>query len=255
MLIDAHCHIDAYPQPALALAAGEAARIHTIAVTTSLISYVRTSILCRHQALVWVALGLYPRRMGAGYDQWAEWRRLAEAAPLLGEVGLDFGSGDEASRAAQSRALAEVMAIAADRVLMVHSHLAEAELLDILTAGQARRVVWHDLRPEAPRVLLYRAIEAGHWLSVGPDLAATPGFRARLRAIPREQVLTETNGPWGRLALDRAAALREVLAVLAETWRCTPEEAEAQVEHNLDRLTAGIETEWMTPGKAVERAV
>lgn len=256
MLVDAHCHIDAYPRPALALAAGEAAGIRTIAVTTSLISYVRTSILCRHQPSARVALGLHPQRVGAGYDQWAEWRQVLEGAPLLGEVGLDFSSGDETSWAAQARTFAEVAKAGEGKVLMVHSALAEAEVLDTLTSAKAQRVIWHGLRPEAPRVLLYRAIEAGHWLSVGPDLAAMASFRARLRAIPRERVLTETNGPWGRLGTgDRAAALREVLAVLAEAWRCTPSEAEGQVERNWAGITAGIETELMTTAEHAERAV
>lgn len=243
MLIDTHCHIDAYPQPEEVLAAGEAAGLQTVAVTTSLVSYVRTRLLCRHYPRTQVALGLHPQRVGKGYDQWAEWRQMLGPAPLVGEVGLDFRSGKEENWAAQVQVLAEIVSAAGGKALMLHSHLAEAEAWD-LVQGQPRPVIWHDLRPEAPRVLLYRAIEAGHLLAIGPAAVQNDRWRSRLRAVPREQVVTETNGPWSLLGTgDRAAALREILAALAEVWSCSPEEAEAQVERNWARVTAGLEAE------------
>ncbi len=243
MLIDVHCHIDSYPQPARVLAEGAAAGICTVAVTTSLVSYVRTRILCRHYPEVQVALGLHPRRAGSGYDQWAEWKDALEAAPLVGEVGLDFRSGKEESWAVQARVLGEIAqaCAGANRALMLHSSYAEAEAWDIVAAQRLKWVIWHDYRAEAPKSLLYRAIEAGHLLAVGPDMGQNGALRARLRAIPRGQVLTETNGPWSCLGSgDRAAALRGIVAGLAEAWQCTPEEAEAQVEWNYARATADL---------------
>jgi len=241
MLVDVHCHIDAYPQAERELAASEAAGVRTVAVTTSLASYVRTRLLCRHHPDVHVALGLHPRRVGAGYDQWDEWRQVLGGASLVGEAGLDFRSGKQQDWAAQSEVLRTIAeACGRDgRVLLLHSRYAEAEAWDIIVAAGVRWVVWHDYRPEGPKSLLYRTIEAGHMLAVGPEAAASPSIRARLRAIPREQVLTETNGPWGcQGAGSRAVALRGILAGLAEVWRCTPEEAEAQVERNFRRLLA-----------------
>jgi TatD DNase family protein len=257
MLIDTHCHVDAYPQPAEALAAAEAAGVHTIAVTTSLVSYVRTRVLCRQHPHTEVALGLHPRRIGKGYDQWAEWREMLTPVPLIGEVGLDFRSGKEENWTAQAQALAEIAEAAGGaKALSLHSHLAEAEAWDIVSGRQVRWVIWHDLRPEAPRVLLYRAVEAGHLLAVGPDAVLSASFRSRLRAVPREQVVTETNGPWSTLGTgDRAHALRTVLQALAEAWRCTPEEAETQVERNWARVTADLSMEMVAPLEQAGRAV
>ncbi len=244
MLVDIHCHIDAYPQAEQELAAGQAGGVGTVAVTTSLASYVRTRLLCRHHPNVHVALGLHPRRVAKGYDQWAEWREVLGGACIVGEAGLDFRHGKEAQWAAQCKVLREIAAACARKncALMLHSHYAEAEAWDIVAGQHVKWVVWHDYRPEGPKSLLYRTIEAGHMLAVGPDLAASPAMRTRLRAIPREQVLTETNGPWSRLGTgDRAAALRGIVARLSEVWRTTPEEAEAQVERNYRRLLAGID--------------
>jgi TatD DNase family protein len=258
MLIDTHCHIDAYPQPALALAAGQADGVRTIAVTTSLVSYARTRILCRQDPHTQVALGLHPRRSGTGYDQLAEWLEMLEAVPLIGEVGLDFRSGKEENWATQAKTLADIVQACAgdDRLLMLHSDHAEAEVWDIVTARHAKWVIWHDYRADGPKSLLYRAIEAGHFLGVGPDAARDGAVRSRLRAVPREQILTETNGPWSRLGTgNRAAALQEILATLAETWRCTPREAEAQVERNYTRLMAGLGTSVDTCAQNADQAV
>jgi TatD DNase family protein len=243
MLIDAHCHIDAYPQPAEELAAGEAAGLRTLAVTTSLASYVRTRLLCRQFPEVQVALGLHPHRVARGCDEWAEWKEMLASAAVIGEVGLDFQHGVEEDWAAQSRALADIAGECERRncVLMLHSRYAESEAWDIVMTQQVRWVIWHDYRPQGPKSLLYRTIEAGHLIAVGPDLVSHPGMRTRLRAIPREQVLTETNGPWSRLGTgDRVAALHEILHRLADVWGCTPEEAEAQVERNYARLMAAV---------------
>jgi len=258
MLIDTHCHIDAYPEPALTLSAGEAAGVYTVAVTTSLVSYVRTRILCRHYPATRVALGLHPRRAGNGYDQWPEWQQALETEPLVGEVGLDFRNGKEENWAAQARLLAEIAQACARgrRLLMLHSHYAEAEAWDVVTAQQVKWVIWHDYRADGPKLLLYRAIEAGHFVAVGPDTVQSGALHSRLRAIPREQVLTETNGPWSRLGTgDRAAALRQILGRLAEIWQCTPQEAEAQVERNLARATADTGIRVVAPVKDADRAV
>ena len=239
MLIDAHCHIDAYPQPALALETGEAAGISTVAVTTSLASYVRTRVLCRHHPQVRVALGLHPRRLDGASDQWPVWEQVLATAPLVGEAGLDFQDNTEENRKAQIRILERIAEACAKRkrALVLHSRYGEAEAWDIITAQQVQWVIWHGYRPEAPRSLLYRAIEAGHFLSIGPASLRDARLRERLRAIPREQILTETNGPWGCPEADeRAAALRETVAGLADIWRCSPEEAEAQVERNFNRI-------------------
>jgi len=244
MLIDAHCHVDAYPQPAQVLADGAAAGIRTLAVTTSLASYVRTRLLCRHHPDVRIALGLHPRRVARGYEEWAEWQEvLGEGTAVIGEAGLDFQHGVVEDWAAQVDVLRDIAGKCGreGRALMLHSRYAEAEAWDIVSTQHVQWVVWHDYRPEGPKSLLYRTIEAGHFVAVGPDLAANMSMRNRLRAIPKEQVLTETNGPWSRLGTgDRAEALRAILARLAEVWRVTPEEAEDQGERNYEQLLAGV---------------
>ena len=243
MLVDAHCHIDSYPQPALTLDAGDRARVATLAVTTSLNSYVRTRILCRRYEGVQVALGLHPRRLGGAYHQWAEWKQVLQDARLVGEVGLDFQDADQERRAAQRQTLEAVAVSCAreGRALLLHSAYAEAEAWEVIFSRQVQWVVWHGYRPEAPRSLLFRAIEAGHFLSLGPEALQQGAMVGRLRSIPREQVLTETNGPMGSLGThDRAAALQQVLAALADAWRCSPRDAEAQVERNYRRLLAGV---------------
>ncbi len=243
MLLDVHLHLDACPQPAEILKADDATRIQSVAVTSSLISYVRTRLLCQPFPRVPVALGLHPHRAGGHCDQWTEWKQMQEGIPIVGQVGLDFGEGSEEQWAAQKQRLGEIcrLCVGGSRLLLLHADHAEAEAWEVLAAYPVRWVVWLGYRAEAPRLPLYRAIEAGHLIAVGPEVVRDGPIQARLRAIPRAQVLTGTNAPFSLPPSGgRAAALREILAGLAQVWRCTLEEAEAQVETNWSRIAADL---------------
>jgi TatD DNase family protein len=264
MLVDSHCHIDRYPQPNAALAAGQEAGILTLAVSTSLASYVRTRILCRQYPGVTVALGLHPSRVGAGYDQWAEWQRLAAETPFIGEVGLAHpGSNDLSSSLPTAKGRDELKSLPHGRadknvcfttlhdiaalcakgphLLSLHAPRCEAEAWEALNGFGLRHVIWHGFRGECPRSLLFRTVEAGHYLGLGPEAAQSATLAQRLRGVPRDRVLTETDGPEGLLGVaNRAAALRAILANLAPAWGCTPEQAETQVEENWRRLLTNV---------------
>lgn len=242
MLVDVHLHLDSCPQPEELLRADQAAGIQSVALTTSLLSYVRTRLLCQPFPKVPVALGLHPHRVGAAYDPWEEWKQMQADVPIVGEVGLEF-RGCEEQWAAQKERLAEICRLCSrgSRLVLLHADRAEAEAWEVLSAHPVRWVVWLGYRAEAPRLTLYRAMEAGHLLAVGPEMARNGALQTRLRAIPREQVLTGTDAPFGVPASgDRATALREILAGLSQVWRCTLEEAEAQVERNWSRIAADL---------------
>ena len=127
-----------------------------------------------------------------------------------------------------------------DKVLTLHSRDAVRPLLDMVSRYDLPCVVWHwYLGDEAP---LRRIVEMGHYLSVGPSVAHR---RSRLGRwikewVPRDRILTETDGPHGERGKLRRDVLRTVLHALSEAWECTMGEAESQVERNFDRLIAGI---------------
>ena len=63
-LIDTHCHVDAYPDPASILAAAASAGVEVIAVTNSPDAYNRLATLLPRSGPARPALGLHPLHAG-----------------------------------------------------------------------------------------------------------------------------------------------------------------------------------------------
>jgi TatD DNase family protein len=78
----------------------------------------------------------------------------------------------------------------------------------------------------------------GCWFSVGPAMLAGERGRALTARMPRDRVLTETDGPFSQLhgrpafPWDVAEALRS----LASVWGITVSEAEQIIDNNLKKL-------------------
>src|SRR6266542_3905074 len=94
-LIDAHCHVDLFPDPnALADEAG-CSRIHIIAVTNAPSVFLHTLALSRDRPYVHAAVGLHPEVAAShGHELERMWP-LLEQTKYVGEIGLDYVTDDQ----------------------------------------------------------------------------------------------------------------------------------------------------------------
>jgi TatD DNase family protein len=85
---------------------------------------------------------------------------------------------------------------------------------------------------------LDRGIRLGCWFSVGPAMLAAEKGRVLAARMPRDRVLTESDGPFAQLngvALmpwDVGRAFHE----LGEIWSLSPDEVEQNIYRNLKSL-------------------
>src|SRR5947209_7142555 len=121
-MIDAHCHLDAYPDPLGAAVAADRARVLTIAMTrlpsASEAAYPHLRDL-RHIRL---AVGLHPL---CAERHAAEWRRFAAClgrTSYVGEVGLDFSHEGLATRDRQLESFRLVLGLVRQRPKFVSIH-------------------------------------------------------------------------------------------------------------------------------------
>ena len=123
----------------------------------------------------------------------------------------------------------------ADRVLSVHSRGAEAETIAALTdAGVTAILHWYSGALKHAE----RALEAGLYFSVNAAMLRTHKGSRLIRALPRERVLTETDGPYVAHGA-RASAPADVPTLvrdLAGAWSCDPEEARQRVWDNMSAV-------------------
>lgn len=229
-LIDTHCHLD-FAGNAAELAAAYAACGGALSGTCDPRDFERVrSKLAPYAPRVRVGLGLHPWWVAdgtCGEGEVALFERLAPAAPLISEVGLDFQPRRADTRDAQIEAFERVCAAAARplgefprRIMSIHSSAAATCVLDVLERTgclDACICIFHWFSGSQEE--LTRAIESGCLFSVNERMLKTKRGRAYARAIPKDRLLVETDFP-GKpgttaLAVDVAPRLERTMSLLA----------------------------------------
>lgn len=155
---------------------------------------------------VWACLGFHPDRpelRDEDLDR-VEQQVAEHHARLvgLGEVGLPWysleGAADPTALMARGRErLSRLLALAAryDLALSLHApHGAAGEALGALRRHGIERAVfhWH----KAPSDVTRAIVEAGYFVSVGPEVVYRQRDRELVAAVPLGSLLVETDAPW-----------------------------------------------------------
>ncbi len=168
------------------------------------------------------ALGLHPQIAHERKGELPLFEQLLPEVRYVGEIGLD--GGPEYKRHWQDQVLVfarilELCARAGGRVLTIHSRRATLPVLDALEAhpGAGTPILhWFS----GTHRELARAVDLNCWFSVGPAMLASEKGRALAAKMPRDRVLTETDGPFAQLE-GRAAFpwdAERAVALLADVW-------------------------------------
>lgn len=238
-LLDTHCHLDAYADPLEVLHAAQQSRVDFVAVTESPDAYRRLRTRLGRRSGVVVGLGLHPAsRAAAAQGQLERFFRLASSADWIGEVGLDYNATTTRPEKARQLDVFHSLlnhTVVSDKPLSVHSRGAAPETIRAIAQGRARRVVLHWY--SGPTRLLDTALDAECRFSINPAMLGTKG-QELIRAIPRNRVLCETDGPYcrtrGRPA--QPSDVPDVAEVLARFWQVDPAEAWEQLDRNRQEL-------------------
>ncbi|MFO0590455.1 MAG: Qat anti-phage system TatD family nuclease QatD [Polyangiaceae bacterium] len=238
-LVDAHCHIDLFPDPARLVAEAETARVHTIAVTNAPLVYPHTAALTRGKVYVRAALGLHPELVGSHGHEVSKIPDLLTETRFVGEVGLDYTTSDIALRAAQRRVFGRILEYCArspEKILTVHSRRAAADVVAAIGDKFPCQVILHWFTGTVRE--LERAIAAGVYFSVNSAMLTSRSGSALIRAMPRQRVLTESDGPFVKNEGVGASPLsiRVTVGALAKLWQVSPNEAAATVRTNFDHV-------------------
>ena len=229
-LIDTHCHLD-FAGNAAELAAAYVACGGALSGTCDPRDFERVrTMFAPYAPRVRVGLGLHPWWVAdgtCGEEEVALFERLAPAAPLISEVGLDFQPRRADTRDAQIEAFERVCVAAARpsaefprRIMSIHSSAAAMCTLDVLERTGCLDVclcIFHWFSGSQEE--LTRAIDAGCLFSVNERMLKTKRGRAYARSIPKDRLLIETDFP-GKpgttaLVVDVAPRLERTMSLLA----------------------------------------
>ena len=264
-LVDVHCHLDAAAYSdvtAVCQQSRQAGVTVTVAAGTGLQSNARILALQEQEpGQVWAALGLHPERRDSSWEEleavMAQVHEHRQHVVALGEIGLPhYALLDQRmtpeqaqEREAMLHALVQA-AVRFDLPVVLHTpHAASAVALDIVKRYGPPGALfhWHKGSPETTAALC----QAGYFLSVTPEICYRERDRQLVQAVPLQNLLLESDGPWaysGEFAgqLTTSALVARVAAEvahlkgvpLAEVQEVTTTNAYRLFGQQLPRLTA-----------------
>lgn len=198
--VDAHCHVDLYPDMEALMARCEADRVLTIAVTTTPRAWPRNMQLASRYSFVEPALGIHPQLVGSGPSELGTWDSYLSQARIIGEVGLDASPRYHRTLDAQKEVFAHVLrecAKVGGKVLTVHSVRTSKQVVDMLEeylAGSGCTVILHWFTGSMGDAR--RAADLGCYFSVNADMLSKEAHIKTVQAMPLHRILTESDGPF-----------------------------------------------------------
>jgi TatD DNase family protein len=238
-VVDAHCHIDLYDDPAGVVREAESLGIRTIAVTNAPSVYHFTKKITAGLKYVRPAAGLHPELVHSHGHELPQLLPLLEETRYVGEIGLDYVTTDETIRSRQREVFAAIVercAMLGGKVLTIHSRRAAAEVIAIVGPSFPGRAILHWFSGTVEQ--LETAAAAGFYFSVNTSMMASKNGESLVRSMPVDKVLTETDGPFVRLGKRPAtpADTASVVVALARVWGIDPSEAKQRVAESLRSL-------------------
>jgi TatD DNase family protein len=241
-LIDFHCHLDLYPDPAATARKVVEEGVYILSVTTTPSAFAGTSALAPAGGRIRTALGLHPELAASRRHELRLFHQLLPTTDYVGEVGLDGSPPHRDTLQTQAEVLHEILdacAAAGGRTISLHSRGAAEMLLDMLEFEPLAGTFilhWFSAKP----AIIERATSLGCWFSVGSGMMASRSGRNAVDAMPVDRLLPETDGPFGMvegitLAPGGGGSVYRDLATLKEM---SPKEAERLMTRNFHRLVA-----------------
>lgn len=239
-MIDFHCHLDLYPDPHAIARECVARGLYILSVTTTPSAWAGTAALAHEAPRIRTALGLHPQIAHERKGELPLLERLLPDVRYVGEIGLD--GGPEYKRHWQDQVfvftrILELCAGVGGRVLTIHSRRAAVSVLDALEAhpGAGTPILhWFS----GTQRELARAVDLNCWFSVGPAMLASEKGRALAAKMPRDRLLTETDGPFAQLEGSMALPwdAERAIALLADMWTEPETAVRDRLATNLRRL-------------------
>jgi TatD DNase family protein len=236
-MIDFHCHLDLYTDPKETATKVGTSKAYILSVTTTPSAWKGTSQLGEGNPRIRTALGLHPAIAHERHHELGLFDDLLQHTAYVGEIGLDGSPELKHCHRIQTQVFEHVLASCAragGKVTTIHSRRAADQVLDILAASPSSGLhILHWF--SGTQTQLKRAIDLGCWFSVGPAMLCGARGLALASKMPRDRILTETDGPFAMTG-DRPFEPAEVnlaLDRLAGLWNCPLDEVDKQIRANL----------------------
>jgi TatD DNase family protein len=239
-VIDFHCHLDLYPDPLAIRDECDSRGMYVLSVTTTPSAWQGTSALAAQTKRIRTALGFHPQLAHERMNELPLFDSYLPETRYVGEIGLDGAPEFRRQWSTQVAVFEHILARCREtggRTMSIHSRRASRAVLDTLERfSGAGTPILHWFSGSFGE--LDRAVALGCWFSVGPAMLAGEKGRALAARMPRERVLTESDGPFAQVNGESVMPwqVEKALDALSTVWSLPSEEVRQYIRDNLRRL-------------------
>lgn len=201
-MIDFHAHIDLYPKPKEVVTEIERRKMYVLSVTTAPSAWTGTYSIAKHYPRIKTALGLHPQLAHERISELPLFDTFINETDYVGEVGLDGAPEFAKHKTAQLVVLKHILNSCSNsggKIISLHSRRAVSHVLNILDEHpEAGTPIFHWFT--GGKGELKRAIQRNSWFSIGPVMLKSKKSMEMIKCIPKNKILTETDGPFTTIA-------------------------------------------------------
>ncbi len=242
LMVDTHCHIDLYKNPHETCEETVKSGIKTIAVT-NLPSHFEIGYpyILRYRNIR-LALGFHPLHIQNHEYELKIFERNVDKTSYIGEIGLDFTKKGKYNQKLQIEVFESILRKinTKPKFITIHSRKAEQAVLEMLMKYNMQPCVFHWYT--GPLNLIGEIVKSGHYFSINPSMTTNVNGIKIINKIPRDRILTETDGPFAKVNGDTILPkhVRNVIAYLAASWKLSFEEVQNKIYSNFNELLKPI---------------
>lgn len=237
-MLDTHCHIDLYKNPKVILDICENKGI-TVFSMTNLPSHFEMGMpFFQSKKYVRMALGMHPLHAALHKNEFSKFELYLSKTSYIGEIGLDFSKEGIETKDIQLASFNRILKLVSDKkkILSLHSRRAEKEVFELLIQYKIQNAIFHWY--SGGLNLIENISGAGYYFSINPAMIKSISGQKIISKIPKENVLTETDGPF--INKDNEPLLpgeiEEVIIYLSNIWNITIDEVQNTININFRRL-------------------
>lgn len=233
-MIDTHCHLDMYENPHIIAQESERLGIVTIGMTLLPSHFELGFNHVKQYKKVRLALGMHPLKSEFHNEEFDKFLFNLNNTSYIGEIGLDFSRDGINTKNLQIESFGKILSAIQDKrkIISLHSRKAEKEVLKFLIKFNITAAIFHWY--SGPLPLISEIAKHGYFFSINPAMTISENGKKIIDKIPRDKILTETDGPYVRIT-GYPAKPKNVSIVedyLSKKWNVKVDEVDKLIHDN-----------------------
>lgn len=238
-MIDTHCHIDLYKNPKDILDICENKRIIVFSMTNLPSHFEMGLPFFQNKKHARIALGMHPLYAILHKNEFSKFEKNLSNTSYIGEIGLDFSREGVVTKDIQLASFDRILRLVSDKkkILSLHSRKAEKEVFELLMKYKIQNAIFHWY--SGGLNLINDISDAGYYFSINPAMIKSISGQKIIAKIPKDNILTETDGPFVKRGIDEPllpGEVEEVIVYLSKIWNIPIDEVQNIITINFRRL-------------------